>query len=91
MNYYELAIQEIPDRDAENRKYALYLAGRLAFALKDVGTAGRHLTALASLDFNYRDNAALLEKLREVATCQRRQAQGTGETATLVVHEGTPS
>ena len=30
MKHYEAAIQEIPDRDADNKKKAMYLAGRLA-------------------------------------------------------------
>ena len=32
MNNYESAIHEIPDRDADNKKRALYRAGRLAWA-----------------------------------------------------------
>ena len=64
MSHYESAIQEIPERDADNRKCALYLAGRLALALKDIDTAEKHLTALAGLDFAYKDGAALLDKIR---------------------------
>ena len=63
MSHYELAVQEIPDRDAENKKRALYLAGRLALALKDLEKAEKQLTILASLDFTYKDVSALLDKI----------------------------
>ena len=53
MNHYESAIQEIPDRDADNKKRALYMAGRLGDgperlrdgrkALDDLGGPGFHL------------------------------------------------
>jgi tetratricopeptide (TPR) repeat protein len=66
MSHYESAIQEIPDRDAENKKKALHLAGRLAMALKDVDAAERHLTTLAGLDFTYKDVSALLDKIAEL-------------------------
>jgi tetratricopeptide (TPR) repeat protein len=63
MTHYEAAIQEIPDRDAENKKKALYRAGRLAMGLKDIDAAERHLTTLAGLDFTYKDISALLDKI----------------------------
>ena len=66
ISHYESAIQEIPDRDAENKKRALYLAGRLATALKDIERAGKHLTTLASLDFTYKDVSALLDKIAKL-------------------------
>jgi tetratricopeptide (TPR) repeat protein len=66
MSHFESAIAEIPDRDAENKKRALYLAGRLATALKDLETAGKHLTTLASLDFTYKDVSTLLDKIARV-------------------------
>jgi hypothetical protein len=62
----ESAIEEIPDRDVENKKRALYLAGRLAMALKDVDTAERHLTALAGLDFSYRDVWTMLKPIAKL-------------------------
>jgi tetratricopeptide (TPR) repeat protein len=65
MTHFESAIQEIPDRDADNKKRALYRAGKLAMALKDLDAAQKHLTALASLDFTYKDISALLDKLRK--------------------------
>jgi tetratricopeptide (TPR) repeat protein len=66
MNHYEMAIQEIPDRDAENKKKALYRAGRLAMALKDIDAAEKHLTVLAGLDFTYKDISALLDKVAKL-------------------------
>jgi tetratricopeptide (TPR) repeat protein len=65
MDHYEMAIEEIPDRDAVNKKRALYLAGKLALGLRDLEKADNHLKVLASLDFTYKDVAALLDKLAE--------------------------
>ena len=65
-SHYDMAVQEIPDRDAENRKKALYLAGKLAIALKDLDRADKHLSALAALDFTYKDVSALLDKVAEL-------------------------
>ena len=89
MSHYESAIQEIPDRDADNKKRALYLAGRLAMALKDLEAAEKHLTTLAGLDFTYKDVSALLDKiakLRENPESGDRQAAEPSEAAA-----GTPS
>ncbi|MGQ9575157.1 MAG: tetratricopeptide repeat protein [Thermoguttaceae bacterium] len=66
MSHFESAIEEIPDRDAENKKKALYRAGRLALALREIDTAERHLTALAGMDFAYRDVSALLDKISQI-------------------------
>ena len=63
MSHFESAIQEIPDRDADNKKRALYLAGRLAMGLKDVDTAEKYLATLAGLDFAYKDVSTLLDKI----------------------------
>ncbi len=63
MSHYQSAIEEIPDRDSGNKKLALYLAGRLATALKDFDTGEKHLTSLAGLDFAYRDVSTLLERI----------------------------
>ena len=60
---YESAIKEIPERDGDNWKRALYLAGRLALALNDIDAAQAHLSTLASVDFAYRDVPALLSKI----------------------------
>jgi tetratricopeptide (TPR) repeat protein len=61
---YEAAIEVLTDRELELRKRALYRAGVLAAALKDVDTAQKHLSAVATLDFSYRDVAQRLDKLR---------------------------
>ncbi|OHB82253.1 MAG: hypothetical protein A2V98_19355 [Planctomycetes bacterium RBG_16_64_12] len=66
MSHYESAIQEIPDRDSQNRKLALYLAGRLAAALKNFDVGEKHLTTLAGLDFSYRDVSTLLDKITQM-------------------------
>jgi tetratricopeptide (TPR) repeat protein len=63
MSHYESAVQEIPDREAENKRRALYLAGRLALYLRDFDVAEKHLTTVAALDFTYKDVSELLDKL----------------------------
>ncbi|MBN2293584.1 MAG: tetratricopeptide repeat protein [Pirellulales bacterium] len=62
----ESAIAEIPDRDTDTKKEALYYAGRLALGLKDADMADRHLTALAAMDFSYKDVSDLLDKVAEM-------------------------
>jgi tetratricopeptide (TPR) repeat protein len=71
-SHYELAIQEIPDRDADNKKMALYRAGRLAYDLKNWEAAEKHLGALAALDYSYKDVSALLDEINQ------RRAEGEG-------------
>jgi tetratricopeptide (TPR) repeat protein len=66
MEHYESAVQEIPDRDADNKKKALYRAGTLALAMGEVKKAEKHLNVVASMDFSYRDVAALLDKIAEM-------------------------
>lgn len=66
MSHYEMAIAEIPEREANKKKEALHLAGKLAIALKSFDAAEKHLTALAGLDFNYKDVSALLNKVAEL-------------------------
>jgi tetratricopeptide (TPR) repeat protein len=63
MDHFEMAIEEIPDRDANNKKKSLYMAGRLALGLKNLELAGKHLSTLAAMDFAYKDVPALLDKL----------------------------
>ncbi len=75
MSHYEAAIEEIPDRDAENKKRALYQAGKLAFALNDLDAAEKHLSALAGLDFSYRDVSTLLDK---IAAAREAAVSGQG-------------
>jgi tetratricopeptide (TPR) repeat protein len=63
MSHYESAIEAIPDRDGENKKRALYMAGRLAMTLKDLDAAEKHLTAVAGLDFGYQDVGVMLGRI----------------------------
>ncbi len=64
--HYEAAIQEIPDHDGDNKKKALYLVGRLTLGLRDLDAAEKHLSALAALDFTYKDVAQLLDKIAKL-------------------------
>ncbi len=66
MRHYEAAIQEIPDRDGDNKKKTLYLAGRLTLDLRDLEPAEKHLSALAALDFTYKDVSKLLDKIAKL-------------------------
>ncbi|NQT15495.1 MAG: hypothetical protein HQ582_22245, partial [Planctomycetes bacterium] len=75
MSHYDSAIQEIPDRDPQNKKLALYLAGRLATAMKNLDAGEKHLTALAGLDFSYRDVSKLLDKIGQM----RENPEGDGQ------------
>jgi len=63
MEHYEVAIEEIPDRDADNKKLALYRAGTLAREIGVLEKARKYLNILASLDFAYRDVSSLLDEL----------------------------
>jgi tetratricopeptide (TPR) repeat protein len=66
MKHFELAIQEIPDRDADNKKKAYYVAGQLSLYLGELDAAEKHLSTLAGLDFNYRDISKLLDKIAKL-------------------------
>jgi tetratricopeptide (TPR) repeat protein len=77
MNHYEEAIAEIPDRDAVNKKQALYVAGRLAMGLKDIDTAEKHLSTLAGLDFSYRDVSTVLDKIAKLRENPQSGAAGS--------------
>jgi tetratricopeptide (TPR) repeat protein len=81
MRHFEDAIQEIPERDADNRKKAYYLAGKLAVAMRDVENGERHLTSLAALDFSYRDVAVLLDKIADIRKNMETQAHAPPQPA----------
>jgi tetratricopeptide (TPR) repeat protein len=66
LNHYAMAVEEMTERDIENKKEALRLAGKLALTLGELEAAEKHLSALAALDFTYKDAAALLDKLTEL-------------------------
>lgn len=61
---YEDALEHLGDREPDNRKMAQYRAACVAMdRLKDWEKAEKHLHALATLDFNYKDLAERLDKL----------------------------
>jgi len=66
ISHYESAIREIPERELDDKKKALYLVGKLAFGLKDLDKAEEHLTHLAEIDFAHKDVSSLLDKIREI-------------------------
>ena len=61
MSHYEKAIQDIPDRDQDNKKKAYFKAGYLALRLKDLVKVDKFLTTLASMDYTYPKISELLE------------------------------
>ncbi|NUQ62627.1 MAG: hypothetical protein HUU20_09070 [Pirellulales bacterium] len=63
LNHYESAVEDISDRNADDRKEALYLAGKLAMSMSNLDAATRHLTTLAEMDFSYKDVSGLLDEL----------------------------
>ena len=63
---YQTAVESLGDREVELRKRALYRAGVLAAAMKDMDAALKFLSNLAEIDFGYRDVAERLKKLNAV-------------------------
>ena len=63
MRNYQTAVDSLTDREQDLRKRALYRAGVLAAGLDDIDSARKYLSALAELDFGYRDVAQRLDKL----------------------------
>jgi hypothetical protein len=66
LSNFESAVDSIPERETDQRKDALYAAGRLAVHIKDLDKAEKHLTALAGLDFAYKDVSEWLDKLQKL-------------------------
>lgn len=66
--HFDQAIQQISDRDIDNKKNALYYAGRLALGLKETEKAEQYLATLAGIDFGYKDVATLLNKISTLRT-----------------------
>ncbi len=73
MSNFEAAIEAFADRDLDQKKLALYRAGKLALflAMSDAAKysldpAEKHLTDLASLEFGYKDVPALLDKIAKM-------------------------
>jgi tetratricopeptide (TPR) repeat protein len=65
MQHYQQAIEEIPEKDVEHRKKALYRAGCLSQGLNEIEAAEKHFTQLAAMDFAYKDVSARLDKIAE--------------------------
>jgi tetratricopeptide (TPR) repeat protein len=85
MRHFEQAIEDIPDRDAENKRKAYYVAGRLALGLKELEPAEKHLSTLAGLDFNYKDVSKLLDKIAKL-----RENPESGKTTPPEKKDGQP-
>ncbi len=85
IKHFEDAIQEISDRDAENKKRALYAAAVLAYRLKDYRRAEQHASALAAMDYSYRNVGELLDRI-----AKRLEAERSGTTEEAVEVELPP-
>jgi tetratricopeptide (TPR) repeat protein len=66
MQHYKKAIEEIPERDEDLRKKALYRAGVLSMGLKEVEAAEKYFSQLAERDYGYRDVSDWLDKIASV-------------------------
>ena len=66
LSHYTMAAEEIPERDINNKKEALRLAGKIALTLGEIDAAEKQLSILAAKDFSYKDVSALLDKVAEV-------------------------
>jgi tetratricopeptide (TPR) repeat protein len=71
--HFQQAIAEIPDRDANMKKKALYSAGHLGLQMHDIETAEKYLTTLAGMDFTYKDVPKLLDKIARFHQNQKDQ------------------
>jgi hypothetical protein len=66
LDSFDKAVEAIPEREIDQRKEALFLAGKLAVHLKDPEVAEKHLSALAGIDFAYKDLPDWLDKLAKL-------------------------
>ncbi len=75
LNNFESAVEATSEREVEDKKVALYSAGRLALAMaindangndKWLDSSEKHLNELAGLEFGYKDVPALLDKVSEM-------------------------
>ncbi len=79
MDNYEKALEATSEREADQRKLALYRAGKLALGLAEkylsanqaqgkeqFARAEEHLNELAGMEFGYRDVAQLLDKIAKI-------------------------
>ena len=79
MSYYRDAIEEITERDPDNRKRTLYLAGKLAVYLGDLDNGDKWLSELAKLDFAYKDVSALLDRILQIRQNRGGASGGAAE------------
>ncbi|MEM9354077.1 MAG: tetratricopeptide repeat protein [Planctomycetota bacterium] len=63
LNNYEESANSSAEEGGETHKLALYRAGVLATGLRELDLAERYLTALAGLDFAYKDVSERLDKI----------------------------
>ncbi|NLX99851.1 MAG: hypothetical protein GXY83_27455 [Rhodopirellula sp.] len=63
LSHYESAVDDITDHHSDDRKAALYLAGKLAVTMDNLDAASRYLTTLAEMDFAYKDVSDLLDEI----------------------------
>ena len=79
MDNYEAPLEAAVDREIDERKLALYRAGKLALGLgekytaakdhasqRDVARAEKYLNELAGLEFGYKDMPQLLDKIAKI-------------------------
>lgn len=64
---YEAALELLSARDEDVKKQALYWAGKVALlGTRDLEKADKLLSALAAMDFGYKDLSVLLDKLQQM-------------------------
>jgi tetratricopeptide (TPR) repeat protein len=71
LSHYEQAVEAAREHTSADQatdavKLALYRAGVLSTGLRELDRAERHLTALAGIDYGYRDVAKRLDKLNQL-------------------------
>lgn len=62
MTHYQESVETLTDA-GDNKKKALYLATKLAYALEDYEKAEEYGLQLAAIDFSYKDLGELLDKI----------------------------
>jgi tetratricopeptide (TPR) repeat protein len=70
LSSYGTAVESSPERDVEKRKLALYRCGTLAYVMKDLDLAEKHLTDVAGLDPDFKDVAKWLDKIAQTRTSE---------------------
>ena len=80
MDNYEKSLEAVADREIDQRKLALYRAGKLALGLGEkyaaakepqaselVARAEKYLNELAGLEYGYKDMPQLLDKISKIS------------------------